>query len=380
MIICTFGSIAIKCEAIFQCWSNMQLTKNTLQNLLTKTIQILNSVPNRELRTKQGTEFEGVLKEYLDKAVNLLGFTNVRSIELVSGHRYPDIVIHTVDSKLGIEVKTSKSKGWTTLGGSIFESTRVQGVENIMLFFANFNDLNDIQFRFAWMEDCVSDVVITHKPRYAIDMDVDTTFFEYSGVEYKKLQTSDKPFSLIRDYLKNRNGQKADLWWVADGEDDDLSKIGPQSIKPLSSLSKVDKDRLIAEICIIFPEIISTNGDKYDGPSLFLSTKKGIVHHSLRDLFSAGGRLEFNNTDIPKYFKHIIDQRSLKQIFELIESIPSEYLEEYWDDYNPNERHIEQWQRKIFSFTKTHPDKKLTNEIKSNIIENIKLTYILEHV
>lgn len=155
----------------------MILTKDTIATLLNLTVELLKGIPPEELQFKQGTDFEIVLQSKLKEAIDIIDCTNVVKVELVSGHRYPDIVIHTNDVLLGIEVKTSKSKGWSTLGGSIFESTRVKGVEDIVLFFANFNDLNNIEFRFAWMEDCISDVVITHKPRYAINMDLEDTFF-----------------------------------------------------------------------------------------------------------------------------------------------------------------------------------------------------------
>jgi len=47
------------------------------------------------------------------------------TIERVSGQKFPDIV---AGGYFGVEVKSSKDK-WTSISGSVNESTRVKGIE-----------------------------------------------------------------------------------------------------------------------------------------------------------------------------------------------------------------------------------------------------------
>jgi hypothetical protein len=266
-------------------------------------------------------------------------------------------------------VKTSKRKGWSTLGGSIFESTRVKGVDNIVIFFANFNDLSNIEFRFAWMEDCISDVVITHKPRYAIDMDVEDTFFKRAGVEYKELQSNDKPFSLIRDYLKKRSGKSADLWWVDETEENNIDNLGPQSIKRFATLTREEKKRINAQLCIIFTEFLSESPPKYERITLFLISKLGIINSSIRDSFSAAGQYEFKGDFIPKYFQKILDPINVEAICREMGAVPAQYLEEYWSEFQPSEPIIIQWKRHVVYQIRTNSS--LTPEIRDKIINAV---------
>lgn len=350
----------------------MQLTKSNITTLLDRTVELLQSIPSEDLKSKQGSDFERVLQENLQEAINIIGYNNVIKVELVSGHRYPDIVVHTHDELLGIEVKTSRNKGWSTLGGSIFESTRVKGVEDIVLFFTNFNDLTNIEFRFAWMEDCISDVVITHKPRYAINMDIEDTFFERSGVEYKELQNNDKPFSLIRDYLKSRHGKSSDLWWVDETEENNIDNLGPQSIRRFSTLDKDEKIKINAQLCIIFTEFLSDHAKtKYERITLFLISKLGLINSSIRDSFSASGQYDFNGHMIPRYFQKILDPAYTEIIKQEISNIPVRYLEEYWSEFNPDEPILVQWKRHITYQVQSNSNETLTNSIKTEIIKTL---------
>jgi len=67
---------------------------------------------------KQDNEFSGWFVDYDEDA-----------------HRFPDVIINTPYGNWGIEVKSSKSKNWETLGGSINESTKVSGLNEIFILF-----------------------------------------------------------------------------------------------------------------------------------------------------------------------------------------------------------------------------------------------------
>ncbi len=350
----------------------MQLTSNNLSALLDLVIMQLNSQPNEYLVNSQGAAFEQLLVEALQDAIQSQSFSNIKHVELVSGHRFPDIVIHTLTDKLGIEVKTSKSQGWSTLGGSIFESTRVKGVDCIYLFFANFSNPHDIQYRYKPIADCISDVVITHKPRYAINLDTEQSFFEKANISYLQLQQAKNPFGLIRNYMKTKAGANAELWWIDDDEsgDFDIKHLGPQSIRHFSNLCKNEKEGLVNELYALFPEVLSSSTQKYEKLALYLVAKKGVVHTSLRDTFSAGGKYIFENKELPKYVKRIVERQSLKQIRHAILNVSPELIEEYWGTTSIDDR-IHFWLEKVIQQIQSND--KLCDSIKPKLIEYISV-------
>ena len=92
-------------------------------------------------------------------------------IELVSGHKFPDIVAYVNSHNgYGVEVKTTKSNKWKSTGSSIFEGTRVSNIQNIYLLFGKLS--TPVDFKFKKYEECLYDIAITHSPRYLIDMDL----------------------------------------------------------------------------------------------------------------------------------------------------------------------------------------------------------------
>ena len=54
-------------------------------------------------------------------------------IELVSGQKFPDIVAHVNEQKAyGLEVKTTKSNSWQSIGSSIFEEHGYRILKNTL--------------------------------------------------------------------------------------------------------------------------------------------------------------------------------------------------------------------------------------------------------
>lgn len=74
-----------------------------------------------------------------------------KTIRKISGQRFPDIV---VASCFGVEVKSIKDAKWKTLGGSINESTRVDGVEHVLVLCGRLSE--PVEFRFRPYEECLS--------------------------------------------------------------------------------------------------------------------------------------------------------------------------------------------------------------------------------
>lgn len=383
----------------------MKLNKDNLHVLIDKTIYLLEQETYSNLDSNRGDKFDKLLAETLKHAAEALKIKNV-DIELISGQRFPDIVLILNDgnSKIGIEAKTTKTKQWVANGGSIFESTKVKDVEDILIFFAKFYD-GKVDFKYKWMEDCVSDVVFTHKPRFKINMEIDKTFFENAKITYQQMKEDSNPFSLIRDYLIARNSKSnspVELWWVDESDGDDVEEEGPQFLRIIRDLSPNERNNICAELLILFPEILSSQQKKYSKCALFLASQKGLIDPSLRDNFSTNkvknplydtsisgtfstdskGAYTYEQNLIPNYFRKILGVDYAKLIKSNINKVSTKYLESYWEDFDHNKSVLEQWLDKVYAIVRTNKDNSLKKlkekkniDIQEIIIAEIRNTY-----
>lgn len=83
-------------------------------------------------------------------------------------------------------------------------STRDDSVIDTYIVFGK-TSKNILEFRTRRYEECVANVVVTHSPRYLIDMDLQTgeASFEKFGIEYKQMTTSDNPIGLVTAYFQS---------------------------------------------------------------------------------------------------------------------------------------------------------------------------------
>ena len=133
------------------------------------TEQIEKDTKSREeyFITRNGTKLEIDIHNVMQEVSVGTIFEN--NIELVSGQKFPDIVSYVNRNKaFGLEVKTTSTNNWKSVGGSIFESTRVENVEHIYMFFGKL--VTPVEYICKSYQDCLYDVAITHSPRYLIDM------------------------------------------------------------------------------------------------------------------------------------------------------------------------------------------------------------------
>ena len=178
------------------------------------------------------------------------------SIELVSGQRFPDIV---AKQYYGIEVKTTIKNHWKTTGNSVFEGTRVDGVERIFMFFAKLAD--PIEFRCRPYEDVLSEVVVTHSPRYLIDMNLaqGQTIFDKINMPYDQLRISSNPILPIKDYYRSKLRDGDELWWM----DADQDKANNLILRMWNNLSTDEKQLYQLKAMIYFPELFGKQSDKF---------------------------------------------------------------------------------------------------------------------
>lgn len=266
--------------------NNPEPRKEVFQSLLDNTIAFLKSDSNKNQKTYEtllGNKLEGVVADIMSERAKGSPFEN--SIELISGHRFPDII---AKKYYGVEVKTSKQDHWTTTGNSVLESTRVEGVERIYMLFGKM--VSPFDFKCRPYEECLSEVVVTHSPRYLIDMNLPAgqTIFDKLKIPYDTLRTSTNPIKPIINYYKQFLQAGDDVWWL-DQEDPKSTGL---IIKSWNNLPSSERNQFIAEAMVYFPEVFSNSPDKFNRVATWLINSHGVVCPNIRDPFTAGGKGE----------------------------------------------------------------------------------------
>ena len=283
----------------------------TFEKIVSETIDKLKSIaisnPTIITSCKSGDDFElrvvDAVTEVLDD-LRIIGKVN----HTPGGHGFPDIVIEFADGgKYGIEAKSSsasKSKGWKINGNSVMGSTRDPDVIETYIVFGKIAK-SMLDFKSRKYEDCIANVVVTHSPRYLIDMDLNDgdTFFDKSKIDYKVLSTSENPIGMITSYFQQQ-GQKA--WWLSDST--------PAAVRMLRELSPREQLELFGYGLAHFPELFHVSNTKYNRFALWLVTERSVISSSLRDDFSAGGQVDLPINGkiyhrLPQIFKRLMTYR-----------------------------------------------------------------------
>jgi len=292
------------------------------------------------------SEMEKVAETTLKEIAPSVQF-NPKNIKLISGARFPDI---TAEKFYGVEVKTTKENKWTSTGSSIIESTRIEDVETIYMLFAKFGG-DPAEFRCKPYEECLSDIGVTHSPRYHIDMDLDSkvkkTIFQKIGVPYEdfyKMEDNDKIRSIKNFYIENakKKGKAEMPWWIGDNA---IS----MTIKFFNEQSLKDKRILRARMFILFSEMFDND---YRRACLWLCSKYSLLCYNIRDLFSAGGKIDklgkkVLKNKVPRIIKNLYD--SLDDVKTLLMHPDNRLLDdiiEYWG-YTPDfDKLYEVWEER----------------------------------
>lgn len=249
------------------------------------------------------------------------------SIELVSGASFPDIVANKF---FGVEVKSTAKNHWQSIGSSILESTRDKNVERIFMTFGKL--ARPVEFLSKPYEDCLSEIVVTHYPRYRIDMHLqennEKTIFQKMHVDYDTLRVMENPVPVVSAYYKRHLKPGESLWWSGD------NSALPVTARLWKVLSAEEKEELIVTGYVLFPEIFGSNSSrKYDRYVLWMATKNGIINPNVRDSFSAGGKVLLPTEDgiqvkMPAAFGRINKYKMM--IEELLADMDEDTLSEYW--------------------------------------------------
>jgi hypothetical protein len=318
---------------------------------------------SKKVATLLGRNLEPYVKKVMtDLAVGTV-FEN--SIELIGGQKFPDIV---AKKYYGIEVKTTTQNHWKTTGNSVLEGTRVDDVERIFMLFAKL--ASPIEFRCRPYEEVISEVVVTHSPRYLIDMNLEQgkTIFDKIKMPYDTLRKKESPIKPIVDYYKSKLKPGEELWWM-DAENN--SKPSSIVIKIWNNLSAKEKQELKNSSMVYFPELFGNSNDKFGRLAIWLVTREAIVCPNVRDLFTAGGKRDYvigKNVypKVPRIFLNLFD--NIQNIIETILQTSAFELSEYWEITTTEKTKIFDWIDLVSGHAKKIQDAKHLN-IKQILLE-----------
>lgn len=264
------------------------------------------------------------------------------TLELTGKLAFPDIAIKNY---WGIEVKTSQ-KSWKSPGNSIFETSRVKGIERIYLFFAKLTQQSE--FKYKPYEDCLAAISITHSPRYSIDMELapSSTIFHKMGIEYDDFRSLDNPAEPFKHYVRQNLKAGEEPWW--------LGEELPPVVRLLNTLPQEEQSQLIAEAFALFPELVGNSPSKYQGVAMWLVARYGVVSYNLRDFFTAGGvgsltlgQLKFSS--VPRIFLNL--HASISFVGASLAKASTEDLARYWG-VKITQQPLEQWVEQLIRHSK----------------------------
>lgn len=322
------------------------MTEGQFNSVIEKVLDylVLDCQRQPERYRKSGEDFEPLVKTAVGFAIEVLAL-EVSVDYTPGGHGFPDIVLEGKDgSKYGIEVKSSSGPGntWRINGNSVLGSTRVSGILKTVLVFGKLRGGNSV-FRAREYEKCIANVVVTHSPRYLIDMELKEgeSFFEKSKISYAEICQSAQPIQLITDYFQSI-GQKA--WWLAESS--------PAVIRMFGDLPRVEQRMLMGYAFAHFPEVFSSSSTKFYRYMSWLVSEKSVIDPALRDRFTAGGRacVELSTASyerLPRIFKKLHEHRDY--VLMELEKADLRLLEEDWGRVPSPEfdERIQQWFRLV---------------------------------
>lgn len=319
---------------------NTDPSRSEFNALLSSTIDelnVLSKTPSNKVESLLGRNLEPYVKDVMTNLAVGTIFEN--SIELIGGQKFPDIVANKF---YGIEVKTTTQNHWKTTGNSVLESTRVENVDRIFMLFAKL--AKPIEFRCRPYEEVLSEVVVTHSPRYLIDMNLEqgNTIFDKICIPYDILRKNENPIKPIVDYYKSKLKPGEELWWMDSENNKNTSII----IKIWNRLSLNEKQNIRNSTMVFFPEIFGNTSLKYDKIPVWLVNNHSVVCKNIRDLFSAGGKSNYviDNRiykEIPRIFINLFD--NFPAITEIILQTSAFELSEYWERKTTEKTKLIDW-------------------------------------
>ena len=146
-------------------------------------------------------------------------------------------------------------------------------------------------------------------------------------------------------------------------------------IRIWNNLPQNEKQELKNSSMIFFPELFGNRSDKFNRVAIWLATRKSIVCPNIRDLFTAGGKVDIiigtkKYDRVPRIFLNLF--QNLPQILENIVKISPIELSEYWEIKTSEKNKIFDWIDLVSESAKSIRDAQHLN-IKEILTEQIYL-------
>lgn len=271
------------------------------------TVAVKDRMQKSPVQKVRGTEFEKIVYEELKNAgipeEDITHRTNI----------FPDYIIDDGTRKVGIEVKKTDADKWEVPGGSIYESLR-NNVETYVLM-GKYGGTPDAMYR--KYEECISDLKVTHSPRFLLKMDVDL------GEDYLSRKNATDLLDLPEGPELNRRIRELlrtdkDTWYSGETE--------MPAIAEYASLGTEEKNAFFIDAVTLFPE---TTGSDYKNFAPWMIYKCLVWCPNIRDVFSAGGIKDCGNFWGSAVMYRIIENNT--HIKKRISEMTIMELEKHWN-------------------------------------------------
>lgn len=249
----------------------------------------------------KGTDFEKIVYDELLKAgVSENAITH-------STQKFPDFVIEDGE-KIGVEVKKTDADKWDVPGGSVYESLR-NSIETFVLM-GKFGGTPEA--RLKKYEECISDLTVTHSPRFHLRMDLAV------GEDYLTRNNASDLLNLHKDKELNRRIRELlrtdkDTWYTG------------ESVESFSDLKQDEKICFFVDGVVLFPEV--TGGD-YSNFAPWMIYKCLVWCSNIRDVFSAGGTKDVGDFVASAVMSRVLERIDL--IVKRISDMTKREIEIHW--------------------------------------------------
>lgn len=315
-------------------------------------------IEERELPFNKGEDFENEVAEVIKKIACQKGIAS-DLVYQTGAQTFPDIVV----DGYGIEVKFSKSSKWESTGNSTFESTYAKNVDQEIFVFFGQKRGNFIDVKYKKYGECLSEIKITHKPRFMISMNLGDgeSVLSKMQITYEEYRTLDKKVKeqKVKSYLSEGLEQGESIVEI-----DEEATVSAK-IKNINNFDSNTRKKIRAELYVLFPSLIGNNNNKYNELPAYLIKKYNAYAPSLRDLFTAGGQktLEFRDKLVEKCpRKYVRLYEDSKNIEHILLNISDVELYSYWSNIDEinitlheiQASKIETWKRLINYYGDSH--------------------------
>lgn len=313
----------------------MNKTDKLVNSLLSASVNFINEKVSKAPKDYGNLSGDQVEKFAWNSMINVapsVDFPKER-IKLISGHVFPDIILNKCN--YGVEIKSTQKDSWVSTGSSIVENTRYSEADRIYMLFGKLGGTPE--FRCKPYQQCLSNIAVTHSPRYLIDMNLsdDNNIFTKMHTEYDdfRILPETEKISKVRQYYiakAKAEGKYEMPWWMGETTSVNLSFY--------NDLPQHDKDKLFAKACILFKSVYGSNPTKRNKQiSMWLCNSYSVLCYNMRDNFTAGGKLDsINGVHLKRPYPHIVAE--ILKYHDMIKALlyhPDEDIilgiQEYWD-------------------------------------------------